>query len=360
MKRINSVLFIFLIIFGIVGCEKNTTEVKEETPQTIEQIIEKAKKEGKIVSIGMPDDWANWGESWKDYTKKYGVAHISDKDLSSAEEIALFKAEKDNASADIGDVGFEFVKIAVAEGVTQAYKPSNWDKIPEWAKDKDGNYAVAYTGTIAFIVDKTQVKEVPTSWEELLRSKAKIALGSVGKGTQSNASLLAVAMSKGGDEANIDEAYRYFAEIAKQGRLSSASVNIANLEKGEIEVGVLWDFNGLGYRSAINSERFAVVIPSDGSLVSGYSTIINKYAKNPNSAKLMREFIFSDKGQLNFAKGYARPIRDDITYPSDIAKKLLPKEQYKNVKPIKNFEAWTKTSSQISERWQNEVLEYKK
>jgi ABC-type Fe3+ transport system substrate-binding protein len=38
-----------------------------------------------------------------------------------------------------------------------------------------------------------------------------------------------------------------------------------------------------------------VLIPSDGSVISGYTTIINKYAKNPNAAKLTREYIFSDR-----------------------------------------------------------------
>ncbi|MCW1587089.1 extracellular solute-binding protein, partial [Campylobacter jejuni] len=82
----------------------------------------------------------------------------------------------------------------------------------------------------------------------------------------------------------------------------------ANLEKGEVEVGLVWDFNGLGYR-----DKWAKIvmkfIPADGSVISGYTTIINKYAKHPNAAKLAREFILSDKGQINLAKGYARPIR---------------------------------------------------
>ncbi len=45
-----------------------------------------------------------------------------------------------------------------------------------------------------------------------------------------------------------------------------------------------------------------MLIPSDGSVISGYTTIINKYAKHPNAAKLAREYIFSDAGQINLAK----------------------------------------------------------
>ena len=94
---------------------------------------------------------------------------------------------------------------------------------------------------------------------------------------------------------------------------------IASLEKGEVQVGVVWDFNGLNYRDQIDKTRFEVLIPSDGSITSGYTTIINKYAKHPNAAKLAREYIFSDAGQINPARGYARPIRaEHLTLPDDV------------------------------------------
>ena len=34
--------------------------------------------------------------------------------------------------------------------------------------------------------------------------------------------------------------------------------------------------------------------------------------KRPYAAALAREYILSDEGQINLAKGYARPIRDDV------------------------------------------------
>ena len=105
-----------------------------------------AKAEGAVNSVGMPDDWANWKGTWEDLAKLYGLKHI-DTDMSSAQEIAKFAAEKDNASADIGDVGAAFGPIAVKQGVVQPYKPSTWEQVPAWAKDKDGNWALAYTGT---------------------------------------------------------------------------------------------------------------------------------------------------------------------------------------------------------------------
>lgn len=75
--------------------------------------------------------------------------------------------------------------------------------------------------------------------------------------------------------------------------------SVARLEKGEIEVAVLWDYNSLGYRSQIMENNanahFDVSVPSDGAIQSGYCTIINAYTKRPYAAALAREYILSDE-----------------------------------------------------------------
>ncbi|RPM61886.1 ABC transporter substrate-binding protein [Pseudomonas aeruginosa] len=321
--------------------------------QALEQA---ARKEGQVNSVGMPDSWANWKDTWKDLESKYGLKHM-DTDMSSAQELAKFKAEKDNASADIGDVGAAFGPIAVQQGVSQPYKPSTWEQIPAWAKDQDGHWALAYTGTIAFIVNKQLVKDVPHSWADLLQGKYKVTIGDVSAAAQAVNGVLAAAIANGGDEKNIKPGLEFFGKIAKQGRLSLTNPVIATLEKGEVEVGIVWDFNGLSYRQQIDPERFEVLIPSDGSVISGYTTIINKYAKHPNAAKLTREYIFSDAGQINLAKGNARPIRaESLTLPDDVKAQLLPNEQYAKAQPIKDAKAWEETSKRLPRQWQEAVI----
>ncbi|EHN68443.1 ABC transporter substrate-binding protein [Aliivibrio fischeri] len=321
----------------------------------IQSLVNAAKKEGQVYSVGMPGSWANWKDTWNDLNKLYGLKH-QDTDMSSAQEIAKFAAEKNNATADIGDVGFAFARVAVKKGVTQAYKPTTWDSIPDWAKDKDGHWALAYTGTISFISNNKLVKNPPTSWDDLLEGNYKVSVGDVGVAAQANNAVLAAAFAKGGDESNLKPAIKFFAELAKQGRLSYTDPGLANLEKGEVEVALLWDFNALNYRDKLGRDRFSVNIPQDGSVISGYTTIINKFAKNPNSAKLAREYIFSDQGQINLAEGYARPIRSDVVLPQSIQDKLIPNDQYTNVQPVSDFKAWEKSARKLPRQWQENVL----
>ncbi|WP_107850640.1 ABC transporter substrate-binding protein [Oceanimonas marisflavi] len=320
----------------------------------LSELESKARAEGKVYSVGMPDSWANWKDTWQDLETRYGLEH-QDTDMSSAQEIAKFAAEKDNATADIGDVGAAFGPIAAQQGVTQAYKPSTWNDIPDWAKDKDGHWMLGYTGTIAFIVNNELVSKAPTSWAELRDGDYRVAVGDVGVAAQANSAILAAAFALGGDESNLTPALALFADLAKQGRLSPVDINIANLEKGEIEMAILWDFNALNYRDRIDRDRFTVVIPSDGSLISGYATIINKYAKHPNAAKLAREYILSDAGQINLARGYARPIRSNVTLPDDVQAKLLPDEMYAKAHPIEDFETWEQSTKRLPRQWQSQV-----
>lgn len=330
-----------------------TQAMANEDVKSLEQA---ARKEGAVNSVGMPDSWANWKDTWIDLGKLYGLKHM-DTDMSSAQEIAKFAAEKDNATADIGDVGAAFGPIAVQQGVTQPYKPTTWEQIPAWAKDQDGHWMLAYTGSIAFIVNKQLVKDIPHSWADLKKGKYKVAIGDVSAAAQAVNGVLAAAIANGGDEKNIQPGLDFFAEIAKQGRLGLSNPTIQTLEKGEVEVGVVWDFNGLSYRDQIDPSRFEVLIPSDGSVISGYTTVINKYAKNPNAAKLAREYILSDAGQINLAKGNARPIRaEHLTLPAEVQAKLLPNAQYAKVQPIKDAAAWEATSKALPQLWQENVI----
>jgi len=354
---IGLVLTLLVLTLAACGSNNNKEAGGSAAPEEISvaDLEVKAKEEGSVVSVGMPDSWANWKGTWEDLQSKHGLAH-SDTDMSSAEEIAKFEAEKDKPSADIGDVGIAFGSVAIAKGVTQAYKTSYWEEIPNWAKDQDGHWIVGYQGTISFLTNTDLVSNPPQSWEDLKNGDYKIIVGDVTKAAQAQMAVLAAAMAFGGDEKNIEPGIAYFEELAKQGRLSNAEASLANIEKGEVQVTLQWDFNSLNTRDQLGPNKFNVAIPKEGSVVSGYATIINKYALHPNAAKFAREYILSDAGQINLAKGYARPIRDSVKLPDDVAAKLLPTESYTNVKPVTDYKAWEETAKALPELWQERVL----
>lgn len=346
----------------LAGCaEEGQTETVDLNAMSFDEIAEKAKEDGEVNSVGMPDTWANWGETWTEIEEKYGIKH-TDTDMSSAEEIALFANEANDATKEIGDVGQSFGPVAEEQGVTLPYKTSYWDSVPDWAKDDNGDWIIGYYGTITFITNKNLVEDVPTSWQDVLEGDYTLTIGDVSVATQAQSGLLSAAIAFGGDESNIQPGLDFFKTLAEEGRLDMGDTSVARLEKGEIEVAVLWDYNSLGYRSQIMENNpdanFEVSVPSDGAIQSGYCTIINKYTKRPYAAAVAREYILSDEGQINLAKGYARPIRDDVELPEDVKASLLPDDQYTNARFIEDQEAWDQAVADLSSSWQEEVVAY--
>ena len=277
------------------GSSQEANKDRDLNSMKLEEIVDKAKQEKQVESVGMADTWTNLVETWQDIEKKYGIKH-KDTDMSSEEELSLFESEKNKPTKDIGDIGQAFGPIAVDKYLTLVYKPSYWNDIPDWAKDKDGKWLVSYIGTISIVINTDKVKNQPKTFKDLLSGKYKVTIGDVNAATQAQNGVLSVAIANGGDEKNIQPGLDFFAKLAEQ---------------------------------------------------SGYTTIINKYAPHLYSAAVAREFILSDKGQINLAKGYARPIRKNVKLPEYIKKKLLPEDMYKNVYLIKDSKAWDKNAKTL-------------
>ena len=168
----------------LTGCaEESAANTVDLNSMTFEEIAQKASEDGEVNSVGMPDTWANWGETWTEIEETYGITH-TDTDMSSAEELALFANEANDATKDIGDVGQSFGPVAEEQGVTLPYKTSYWDSIPDWAKDDDGDWIIGYYGTITFITNTDLVDTAPTSWQDILDGDYTVTIGDVSVATQ--------------------------------------------------------------------------------------------------------------------------------------------------------------------------------
>lgn len=345
---------------GLTGCsdESDTAAEVDYNSMSLDDIVAQAQEEGEVQSVGMPDTWANWVETWEDLEAEYGISH-GDQDMSSAEEIAMFQEEGTDGTKDIGDVGQQWGPVAEEQGVTLKYKTSYWDELPDWAKDDDGDWVVGYYGTMSFITNDSQVENVPTSFQDLLDGDYNVCIGDVSAGASSQYACLAAAYALGGGIDDMQPAYDFLTTLAEAGRLDSADPSLARIESGEIPVALHWDYNTLNYRHSITENNpnasFTVTIPQDGSVRSGYCTIINKNAPHPAAACLAREYILSDEGQVNLARGYATPIRD-VELPEDVQALRLDDSAYgDNVVDVDN-DAWTEVCQDLITFYQENII----
>lgn len=359
-KRILAAILMMCVSVGaFAGCGEKETETVDLTSVDLDTIKEKAKEEGAISSVGMPDDWANWKGSWETIAETYDIEH-DDTDMSSAEELSMFETEKDAPTKDIGDVGQAFGQTAIDMDVVQPYKATTWDSIPDWAKDPDGNWVISYYGTLSCLTNVENVGTGITSWADLKNSDAVLTIGDVVRAASSQMTVLSAAYALGGDMDNLDPAFAYFTELAKEGRIDAADYSAERMSRGEIDTLFTWDYNVLKYRDLALEDNpelnLECHVMKDGAIQSGYCLVINKYAPHPYAAALAVEYMLSDEGQINRAEGYARPIREDVELPAELAEKMIDNAEYTNGIPITDNAKLTEACAKIAERWEEEII----
>ena len=320
---------------------------------TLDELTEKAKADGHVESVGMPDEWADWGSLWTAMGDTYGLTH-NDTDMSSSEELQMFATEGENGTKDMGDVGYGFAGQAISEDLVQGYKTSYWDSVPDWAKGEDGKWMVAYTGVTTFLVNTDQVENVPTSWQDIREGDYKVALGPLTGGNAQGA-FIASAYAFGGDMNNLEPAFEFWTEMAEAGRINTLDITQANFESGEITVGVVWSFQGIPYSKNISQYAMTAVVPSDGCLQNGYASVINKYAPHPYAAALTREVMFSDEGQTYLALAGAMPTREDFEIAEEYADQVISKEDIADAVLISDAEAYSAACETAKTRWEEEI-----
>ena len=344
---------LFLTILMLLTACSALAEDANLNSFTLDEIIAKAKEEGHVESVGMPDSWANWGDSWKGLTETYGIAH-TDEDMSSAEELSMFQ---NDSTRDIGDIGLAFTKQAIENDLVQAYKTSYWDSVPDWAKAEDGKWMIAYTGSTSFIYNNDLTSDpMPTSWEDVRKGSYKLTIGDVVGGATGQGVVVATAYALGGSLDNLEPAFEFWTEMAKAGRIDSGDILLARIQAGEVECGVSWSYNVLTYRDSTPNYNLTVGIPTDGAILVGYASVISKNSDNPFAAALARDYIFSNEGQINLAKSGAIPTRIDVEIPAEIIAATFDPSTYANAVGISDAESYAAACETISEWWADNII----
>jgi len=356
-KHLNYIYTIAALTLVIFLCVFLTdTSSKSLNKYSLNEIIARAIAEGHLHTLGMTDGRVNWEDTWRDLHLFYKIDSY-DTDMGSVEKLDAFE----NDCGDIGDVSSEYAKKAEWQGLTMKYKTSYWDDIPTWAKDNDGDWIICYTGTLAFLINDDIIDNPPSSWQDILEGDYKVAISNVEKGAVGQYSVYSAAIGMGGDSDYIEPGIQFFRTLAEQGRLVDNVVTFDDFIDSGAGVLLEWDFVALNYRDKAlelpNPVHMSACLPSDGSVTTGYATIINKNADNPFAAALAREYILSDAGQLNLVRGYATPVRS-IKIPEDVAAKRIPEEQYTSEMTENALKFNEGTIEKIVTYWDSDIMPY--
>jgi len=330
----------------------------------------KAKDEAKtFVTYGAPNDWANYGQQFTQFCQaKFGFdcnrpERAQGNDLSSAQEIAKFDAEKNNPVAGLADIGILFASQAEQKGVLSDYLPANASVLPDYLKGKNGGWEATFVGVPSYVVNTDYLKSknipVPQTWADLAKPEYKgmVGFGKPGSSGTATMAFVAMNMAAGGTLDDYTKGIAY----AKQLLPNLTQEGTADLfEKGAVPIQIKYDFNSIALANAMKQKgvNAQVVIPTDGSIYAPSAIIMNKYDKaHEDFNKMFMDWILTDQGQEIFAKFGARPIRsvvgDNKLVLPDSAKTLwLPDSQYANVQ---NVDTSKIDLAKIADIWQNQV-----
>ena len=308
----------------------------------LDDLIAAAQEEGKLNTIALPPDWANYGEIMQTFGGTYDLEVVNaSPNIASADEIEAVKSlEGQDRAPDVLDVSPGFAVQGADEGLFATYTVSTWDTIPDNVKDAEGRWVGDYWGAIALGVNTDVVPNIPASWQDLLKPEysGKVAMnGDPRTSGSAFAGVFAASLANGGSLDDITPGIDFFAELANAGNFIAVDATPGSVVQGETPITIDWDYLQIAYGDEFAGQiTWQVSVPSDGSFGNHYCQAINGTGPHPFAARLWQEFLYSDEGQLLWLKGYSHPVRfDDLSsrgvIPQELLDKLPPAEQYANV-----------------------------
>ncbi|SEG86077.1 extracellular solute-binding protein [Marinobacterium lutimaris] len=316
-----------------------------------------ALKEGMVVSFDTGPTWANWGNMFKAFKQRYTGMEIVYNDLGSAATVVALDKSRHRPQADTAYYFGASAIDATEKDLLQSFTPTNFDKIPSVFKEESGKWFTIHTLNVAFLVNKKLVKEVPTSWADLMKPEYLNSIVYQDPRTtgQGQVVVLAANLAEGGSMDDIKPGSEYFGKLQAEGNVARVvgTTPYAQFVKGEIPIWIGYENDGL--KAMVQDgmgDDVAVVIPQEASLAAPYAISMVKNGPNPEAAKLWLNFILSSQGQSIFAEGFVRPVLTDLELPDTVKDKLVKAPQ---IQPL-DLKAAAAIKSELDREWSQQVL----
>ncbi len=274
--------------------------------------VAKAKAEGKVVwYTSTPIEQAQ--KVADAFQKQHGIKVEMFRSGGSA-ILRRFQQEMDAGRVAVDVLTHSDPAAANAMGrknLFVAFKPKNFDKIPDAAKDKNGLYVAQRLNMMTHYLrsDKVAAADEPKTWDDLLGPKYK------GKLVMTDPSFTSLQVSVVGMMSKTKgwgfyEKLRTNDVMIVQGNQQVSDM----LKRGErlIAVGALDS-----YAADLRTEGHPIktLYPSDGVFVIASPTSVVRGSPNPNAAKLFAEFMIGDEAQKIFPADGGYSARLDIPPP---------------------------------------------
>ncbi|WP_137989142.1 2-aminoethylphosphonate ABC transporter substrate-binding protein [Streptomyces vilmorinianum] len=275
----------------------------------------------KIVTVYSADGLkGEKGDGWydkvfADFEKQTGIK-VKYVEGGSGEMVQRAVREKNNTQADVIVTLPPFIQQADSKGLLQSYTPQGADQVSGADKAADGKWTSVVNNYFGFIYNKEQLKQAPTTWEQLLDPsyKNKLQYSTPGVAGDGTAVVIKAMHDFGGQEPAMEYLKRLQANNV--GPSSSTSKLAPKVDKGEILVA-----NGdvqMNFAQSKSMPNLGIWFPAkDGGKPTSFALpyaagLVNKAPHGENGKKLL-DFMLGEQAQREVsAIGGGFPARKDV------------------------------------------------
>ncbi|MBX6426287.1 MAG: extracellular solute-binding protein [Variibacter sp.] len=309
--------------------------------------VDAAKKEGRLVWYTSTP--IAIGQKIVDmFEKEYGIKVEMFRSGGSA-ILRRFHQEMDagRVAADVMTTSDPAAAAAMTrKGLFVAFRPKDFEQIPEAAKDPQGHYIAQRLNlmTIYLREDKVPPADEPKNWSDVLDPKYK------GKLVTTDPSFTSLQVSVVGMMSK-NRGWSFFEKLRANDTMVVQSNQQATdmLKRGErlIAVGAL---DSYAADERMKGHPIKTLYPADGVFVIPSPTSIIKGSPNPNAARLFAAFMISPPVQKLFPAGGGYAARLDVEPPAG-----APSLKDMKIVPI-DYDYIEKESGRIKRRF-NEIFQ---
>ncbi|WP_210591053.1 2-aminoethylphosphonate ABC transporter substrate-binding protein [Streptomyces sp. GESEQ-35] len=195
----------------------------------------------KVVTVYSADGLkGESGDGWydrifKDFQKETGIK-VEYVEGGSGEMVQRAVREKSNPQADVLVTLPPFIQQAGGKGLLEKYAPTGSDQVNGADKATDATWTSVVNNYLAFIYNKKELKQAPTTWEELLDAdyKGRLQYSTPGVAGDGTAVVIKAMHDFGGEKPAMD----YLGKLQSNnvGPSSSTGKLGPKVDKGELIV----------------------------------------------------------------------------------------------------------------------------
>lgn len=273
----------------------------------------------------------------------------------SPERRARAYAERGRPSFDVVYLNVFESRQAVRDGVTQP--PS--EAVPGFARlhpiARQGGYGVAFN-PITIVYDRTKTAPI-ASWRDLWRPelKGRISFPTY-PGAQGTAGLVMAARAWGGDERDLDVAFRRLAELKPFVTVHNSQDQLyALFDQGAVDAAIEFGSFSRTYAETRNP-RIEIAAPSEGQAIAVNVACVTVGTRNQRLAEEWIDLHLSAPCQLAYARQmYYSPTVRDLEVPEDLKPKLVLGEAQVSTLVDFDWDVVTRNQSAWAQRFNREL-----